>query len=658
MTRPSSDLSGSAPRTVEIRDGVFWIDGQSQLLLTADLPYGRIPPALWAARLAAASENGANTVELSVSEQRTLEDVARLEVLLTESAAAGLYAFVRFETGDAPAALASVLARHQWMAGGAVLLIETARDDDDARETLLRAGIEVPIRAASLREQLGARPTARDAERAAWHVWASGSAVGRRVVTIPVSGRPDAVTRAQRRVARFARSVRDILLHGKFTPELRSVRGGLCASETSTPQAGGIVWLENPETDRSIEGSLFPYLPSITLPPGGIFAYVHDAPVGRGANYLGAYAGLVKSDAEVLTAHILPDPHDGIRVYVYGEPGETREVAVWSGNEHGRGVDVAFIADTPEVYAAGMSQVVALPAYLAGRVWIDPSDDTAPALIGPDGVRDLGAVEAFVEIAPGRMHTLYALRADGAITVISVDAPPLPPPPILSEWYAVEPEWTTAGFDDSGWREIDDIFESGAIPVGLPTLCARARVHLPAGDGGDARLDVAGDSRLALWINGVLVAPPASGRGPAGATFDVSLRDGDNLLCLRAEDGSSLAGPVTLAPAGGCYLLDIARWRIAAAPADAPTGRYRATFTLAVIPDPAAPLVARFDAPGPSTVSLNGHVLPPPESGDSYYLPEPYLTLGENRLEIASPAPPAALLSWDDNASVLARIAL
>ena len=357
-------------------------------------------------------------------------------------------------------------------------------------------------------------------------------------------GQPTPFFWESRIITQFLQTFRKIIVEGKREQNLNSARGGLVAHETRTRQLGSILWIENP-TDEPITGSVLPYLPEVTVAPKSIFPYVHDAPIGSGASYLGAYAGLVKSDAPVLTAYILPDPHDGIRVYVYGEPtksGETREVAIWSGNDRGRGVEVEFTA-TPQFYPVGTSQVVALPTALAGRVWLPANlDGGAPVLIGPDDVLAHEEWEATVALASGHTHTLYSLRPDGAITEIVVDAPA----PSCA---------TDSDFDDAIWREIDLAADGNGRKSGW----YRALVHLPDGDGGDAQIHFGiGDNgeaakRLTLWVNGVRVDAEAG---------SVRLRDGTNRLCLFVDSNTGF-GPVSVTPSGGCYLIDVARWRFA-----------------------------------------------------------------------------------------------
>src|SRR5205085_645824 len=130
-------------------------------------------------------------------------------------------------------------------------------------------------------------------------------------------------------------------------------------------------------------------LPEITVGARDVFPWVHDTPLGFGGKYLHSYAGIVKSDAHILCAHIRPDPFDGIRVYVYGEPGEQKEVVLFSGNDRGRAQMVTFSPDAPQVYDVGASQIVALTTEMAGRTFLPPTEsENAPVLFGPDDVRE------------------------------------------------------------------------------------------------------------------------------------------------------------------------------------------------------------------------------------------------------------------------------
>ncbi len=224
------------------------------------------------------------------------------------------------------------------------------------------------------------------------------------------------------------------------TGELRRAlpaEGGLRVSETRTPQRGAILWVDNPDEETARTGSVPPYLPEVTLAPRTLLPWVHDAPIGASDRYLSAYAGLVKSDARVLHAHVLPDPYEGARVYVYGAPGERAEVVLFNGGERARAAQVVF-APTPRVTFVGPSQVVALSTEHAGRTWIHPADGSAPVVVGPDDVREHGAHHFVGEFPPGQTHTVHLLRADGSLAQVTVDAPALPAPPALSGWQPVE----------------------------------------------------------------------------------------------------------------------------------------------------------------------------------------------------------------------------
>lgn len=515
--------------------------------------------------------------------------------------------------------------------------------------------------------------------------------------------------RASRRVALWAQTFKQILLNGEHRRD-RPATEGLRVTETKTPEAGGILFVDNPETEKTVTGSVFPSLPEVTLAPRTLFPYVHDVPLGHApSGYLSAYAGLVKADARVLTAHVRPDPQEGVRVYVYGEPGEVREVALFHGEERARAIQVRF-EGAPDVYPVGPSQVIALSTEMASRVWFSPTDDSAPVLIGPEDVREHGLIEFVGEFAPGRSHTVYALYPDGTLAEINVDAPSLPAPPVLSGWQSIaEPDFTAPAFDDTAWEEIEDISTGGnMIPrIGSnPYGWYRATVH--DDEGGDAQLHFAACSdRLILWVNGVRVGssqiPPEERRQEWTATFDLRLQPGENTLCVLADglglikgdwqigkgqehEKKGIYGPVTLTLLGRCYQIDVTRWRFQGmlhgeqehwyAPgtfagtdegssADAPVRWHRATFTLDAPLDTATPLLARLDGMGKGIAWLNGHNLgrywQPAGPQRDYYLPEPWLTVGENILILAETeenTPEQVSLVWDEQSTVVMHVAL
>jgi hypothetical protein len=583
------------------------------------------------------------------------------------------------------------------------------------------------------------RPAA-DVEYASWRCWAEGACGYNYYVyhggtnfgytpmyiqttsydydaQISETGRLTDKWRACRRVALFAQTFKEILLTGEHRRDRPGARGDggrdLRVHETTTRQRGGIVWIDNPDKEHTVTGSVAPYLPEVTLSPRTLFPYVHDVPFGDGgANYLGAYAGLVKSDAYILSAHVRPDPHEGVRVYVYGAPGETREVVLFHGAERGKGVDVTFKKDAPQVYPVGTSQVVALTPEMAGRLWPHPTDEYAPVLIGPDDVRDHGTVEATVEVAPGRAHLLYALHPDGTLTEISVEAPALPAPPTLSAWETVaEPDYTAPDYDDSAWTEIDEPTSMIALGNGPnPYGCYRATVSMD--EACDAQLHFAACSdRLTLWVNGERIGssdiPPEDRRQEWTATFDVRMKAGRNTLCVLADnlglikgdwqigkdqsqEKKGIYGPVTLTPTGGCYQVDVARWRFQGMlhgereewqlplsqawergkggegrTGDGAIRWHKATFTLDAPLDTATPLLVRMDGMGKGVLWLNGHNLgrywQPVGPQRDYYAPEPWLNVGENVVVLAETegnTPEKVSLVWDEKSAAVVRVAL
>lgn len=185
-----------------------------------------------------------------------------------------------------------------------------------------------------------------------------------------------------RRTRLFLETVGQALSGGEFVPRLPATNG-LSASEWRTRQQGSVAFVQNP-TDAPVTGGVFPGLSEITLEPGDVFPWVHDFPIGPSATYLSAYAGLVKCDARLLTAHIRPDPFVGARVFVWGTPGTTRTVVLF-GSKGGEETAVTF-SGVPQVYEAAESQVVAVPESLADEVYppADPQGSLAPTTIGPD----------------------------------------------------------------------------------------------------------------------------------------------------------------------------------------------------------------------------------------------------------------------------------
>ncbi|MBB6050464.1 hypothetical protein [Armatimonas rosea] len=171
---------------------------------------------------------------------------------------------------------------------------------------------------------------------------------------------------ALRPLALFAAAFGEPLRAGTFHEGLRAY-GGLVASEWRTKQQGSLLLAHNP-TDKAMVGSVFPAFDEREIAAEETLLWAHDFPLGPAENYLGAYAGLVKSDATLLTAQLRPDPFPGARVFVTGKPGEEREVSVFNAGP-GEAALVAF-GETPAVFAVGVSQVIAVPEALAPHLWL------------------------------------------------------------------------------------------------------------------------------------------------------------------------------------------------------------------------------------------------------------------------------------------------
>ena len=528
---------------------------------------------------------------------------------------------------------------------------------------------------------------------------------------ISETGRLTEKWRASRRVAQWAQMVKEILLTGDHQPGKEN-RYGFRITETITRERGSIVFIDNPDKEKTVTGSVLPYLPEITLGPRQLLPWVHDFPIGQGPGYLASYAGLVKSDAPVLTAHVLPDPQEGVRIYVYGETDQTREVVLWVGGERAKAVDVTFAAE-PRLYLVGASQVIALSTDMAGRTWIDPADENAPVLFGPDDVRYQNTEYAEVELAPGTAHTLYALNVEGLLSEISIESPALPAPPTLSAWDSrAEPDCTTPSFDDTAWMAIEDLATEGnMIPHTGSNPYGWYRATAESLDAGDATLHFSACSdRLTLWLNGHRVGssevPPEDRREDWTATFDVTLKEGTNVFCVLADglglikgdwqigkgqeyEKKGIYGPVTLTVSGACYLVDLVRWRfrpflhgeqngwwkpdgfpnaatdLPVLSVTAPIRWHRAIFTLSQPLDTTTPLLVRLDGMGKGVLWLNGRNLGRywqtvgPQR--DYYAPEPWLLVGENVLvlvETEGNTPRNVSLVWDEKAAAVVRVTI
>ncbi|MFY7954100.1 MAG: hypothetical protein ACOVT5_16475, partial [Armatimonadaceae bacterium] len=208
-------------------------------------------------------------------------------------------------------------------------------------------------------------------------------AQGHRGVRIP-DPEPEAAAGVHR-AALVLETIAEILATGKFHGNVPAY-GGVAASEWTTDQRGSVRFLSNP-TDQPLDGGAFPAPAQCTLAPREVRPWLHDFPIGPSGNYLGAYAGLVKSDAPVLHAAIRPDPHPGALVVVYGTPGTTAETVLFH-TGHGTPVTVAF-GPEPLVATVDSCLVVALPTQLAGELTPQPDGSLQchPWVIQPDGKR-------------------------------------------------------------------------------------------------------------------------------------------------------------------------------------------------------------------------------------------------------------------------------
>ena len=313
---------------------------------------------------------------------------------------------------------------------------------------------------------------------------------------------------AARRVAHFMTTWRHILESGTLRTGLKA-SPGLVVSEVGTKENGAIVFVQNPSETDTVSGYVPPFLPEITLKPRTIFAYVHDAPIGEpvpGGKFLASYVGLVKSDAHVLAAHIRPAPFEGARLYVYGEPGETREVVLFHGSERGQGVQVTF-ADAPQVIEnAAPSQIIALSTFHAGRTFF-PADDAAPVIIGGDDLDE--------------PRTGFTLAADGMLAAIAPETRLLLPQTVAQPGVYVAVLTT----DDAISGTLS--FDSDAV----------------VGD---------------VFVNDALVPPIA----PGAPTFAVELVAGGNTIA--ATLGTGAVSGVTLLVDGACYVVNVAEWTYSA----------------------------------------------------------------------------------------------
>ena len=301
---------------------------------------------------------------------------------------------------------------------------------------------------------------------------------------------------ALRPLALFAVTFGEIIRTGSFR-ELPLTTGGLRATAWDTRQQGGLILIENP-TAETCQGSVFPAVEELTLSPHGIVAWLHDTPIGASSHYLAAYAGLVKSEAQVLTAQIRPDPFEGIRLFVFAPVGAQRELVLFNAGP-GEAVSLSF-TEVPQVVSVAPSQVICVPEGLEGRVWLGEGD--APTWIGPDDVTDGGAVE----MGP---HRLWELSSAGVLTEI---------------FFGTETDQLTR----AGWYAAQ--IDGGGEPILV-------------------QINFEWEVPLTFWLNGERI----SGK-------ELRLLPGDNRLVIHLSEATPM-GQVTLLPEGACYLLELTRWR-------------------------------------------------------------------------------------------------
>lgn len=300
---------------------------------------------------------------------------------------------------------------------------------------------------------------------------------------------------ALRPLALFVQCFGAILTDGTHTP--RPATGGLRAALWQTRQRGSLMLIDNP-TDTTCTGCVFPAVESLTLPPGGTFAWLHDAPIGPAQTYLGAYAGLVKSDATVVFAHIRPDPFEGVRVFVTAPVGTQKELVLFNAGP-GEAHTLSF-TESPCLMPARPSQLIALPPELAQRLWV--SADGQQTWIGAEDVLDDGRVVA----GP---YPLWSLDAAGTLTQVEVgeDA-------ALSD----TPGWWVAQIGGDDEPRTAQLHFEGALPE-------------------------------AVWLNGERLTGT-----------ELTLTPGANRLVVRQTAPQSF-GPVTLTLDGACFLLELTQWR-------------------------------------------------------------------------------------------------
>ena len=209
--------------------------------------------------------------------------------------------------------------------------------------------------------------------------------------------------------------ISELLERGTYSPSVPAT-GGLVAASWSIRERGTAVFVTNP-SDAPATGSVFPALPSLPLGARETRIVLTDFAIGPSANYLAAYAGLVKSMDPVLRAAIRPDPHPGALVVVSGAPGNRSELVLFH-TGRGQSVEILF-EDRPVVHQADGCLVVAWPTDHVGSLQFhDDGSQTANGWrVGPDGsvARWWRATATISREGSGRLDPApAALRIDGA----------------------------------------------------------------------------------------------------------------------------------------------------------------------------------------------------------------------------------------------------
>lgn len=534
--------------SVGIGNCAFTINGQPEILLAETVPPVSLPRELWDKRLAKAKRGGINTLEILLQDSVSPADLENFWEACREQ---GIYVHLNSTALSAIDAWIPTMVAEQWTNGGSIILVETT--EGTSLHELVQQGITVPIL-----HHVEGRTVVQE-ESAWWQYWAVQHREvryhvrheGRDIVFSPFYchfvrdiAKGQRAWQRRRRLALWVQTFQEILLTGEYRDTIRTT-DALRAYEFATKQRGSVLFVVNP-AEETVTGSVIPYLPDITLKPGEVFPWVHDVPIGASNKYLAAYAGLVKSDALVLTMHLLPDPWEGVRVMVYGTPGTTQEVVLFNA-AGGESVSVTF-AETPQVYRVGPSQVIALSPELAEKTFVCPTDANASVLIGVDDVLVHSSNSATVELSPEVSTPFYSLQSDGTLVALPTDFP----------------HPTLPDFDDSSWLESDEPTSMARLGSAGETV-GWYRAVVNSDEAFDAELHFAAFAdRLMLWVNGEYQGAFSVGEE---AIFAIRLQPGRNILCVQTEGSATTNTPmgiweaVTLIPFGACYLMDIARWK-------------------------------------------------------------------------------------------------